>query len=868
MKVVLSRKNAVKILCFALTITLVLGIAFFVVNETVLAKNKSIFGSSEAPVTVQREFTPFAEAPEGFLLAYEDNGAWLFVHPQTAEIAVQSKAFGTVWYSNPQDRAADPLALGDEARRLGSQLRVEYYTADNSLKQMDNFNQSIREGQYEIAALEKGVMITFSIGEIKIVREHLPQAVEKSRFESLVLSRLEETEKSNLLKRYKLITNEKATEKEKEQFPGVEDKDIYILNPFAPDYELPELRRLIFDTAGYTVDDLLKDNRENGITAEAPVPEEIVIPVQYTLDEGALAVRVSMDTVKYPEGIELYKIHLLEYMGAAGTEREGYMLVPDGSGALVNLNNRKNTAEALSLRLYGREYAVSAADKPAELQQAVMPVFGMKTEDGTLFAILEEGDAHAFVCADVAGRSHSYNKVYPAFEVTPYDVMTIKNRLGVIQTNAFQEESYGGNLTVRYNILPPEKSDYTDMAVFYKDYLTQNNKLSVKNDSPVPFVAEFLAASNDVVSVFGVPVTVSKALTTFENAKEISGTLLEGGVGNLSVKFTGWFGGGEMNHDPAKASPTGKIGGAKGLTSFQSFADEKGIRLYMDAAAQNVYRGFPFFNTNARAVRVTYNQVAKQYQYSAATLYRSEKLPSYTVLSPLYIGESLNGFQSRLGKYGVDGLWLRDVGDMLYSDFHSKAAVDRQASQSLITEALAGLHEKGARIGLQTANAYTWEYADALTSMPMDSSGYAMEDRQIPFLQIVLSGRMEYTGSAANLDGKTHINMLRAVESGAGLYYKWVYADNLTIKNINYKYAGKLYSLSYSDWIDEAMRFYERYQRELGEIRNSGIVGHEQLADGVFRTDWEKGSVIVNYNEYEYADGNIQVAGLDWKRIV
>lgn len=48
-------------------------------------------------------------------------------------------------------------------------------------------------------------------------------------------------------------------------------------------------------------------------------------------------------------------IDLLEYFGAAGPEEEGYMFVPDGSGALIMFNNGKVNAPAYIGYVYGED---------------------------------------------------------------------------------------------------------------------------------------------------------------------------------------------------------------------------------------------------------------------------------------------------------------------------------------------------------------------------------------------------------------------------------------------------------------------------------------------------------------------------------
>lgn len=58
---------------------------------------------------------------------------------------------------------------------------------------------------------------------------------------------------------------------------------------------------------------------------------------------------------------------LLPYFGAAGAGEQGYMLVPGGSGALIELNNGKTNLEPYETELlYGEDLLFEEAPQGAE----------------------------------------------------------------------------------------------------------------------------------------------------------------------------------------------------------------------------------------------------------------------------------------------------------------------------------------------------------------------------------------------------------------------------------------------------------------------------------------------------------------------
>ena len=156
--------------------------------------------------------------------------------------------------------------------------------------------------------------------------------------------------------------------------------------------------------------------------------------------------------------LPLLTFTLLPYFGAAYLDQEGYIFVPDGSGALIHLNNGKTTASIYSQPVYGDDLSFRGdAHRP---HQNHLPVFAEAGQSGIL-AVIEEGEALARIQADIAGKLHSYNVVYPQFTLRP-SVMSIVRR--------YQSRMYQGDIRVRYVFLEGEDADYVGMAHAYQDY--------------------------------------------------------------------------------------------------------------------------------------------------------------------------------------------------------------------------------------------------------------------------------------------------------------------------------------------------------------------------------------------------------------
>ena len=120
--------------------------------------------------------------------------------------------------------------------------------------------------------------------------------------------------------------------------------------------------------------------------------------------------------------------------------------------------------------------------------------------------------------------------------------------------------------------------------------------------------------------------------------------------------------------------------------------------------------------------------------------------------------------------------------------------------------------------------------------------------KSIPFLQIVLSGSINYAGTAFNRSGNDSECFLKAVETGSDIYYEWIYASDFSISELQGIETEQLYSMCYEEWLPIAAKQFARIKNELGDISGKEIIGHSMLEENVYKTEYDSVSVIVNYN--------------------
>lgn len=149
-----------------------------------------------------------------------------------------------------------------------------------------------------------------------------------------------------------------------------------------------------------------------------------------------------------------------------------------------------------------------------------------------------------------------------------------------------------------------------------------------------------------------------------------------------------------------------------------------------------------------------------------------------------------------------------------------------------------------------------------LFELPNTSSTHYMTDESIPFYQMVVHGLIGYSGEAINQSGDPQRSLLNAVEYGAGLFYRWMYADDIEMYD---NYYEDMYALNYVSWLDNAIESYNRYNEELGHTAQLVMTNHKRLSEDLSLTEYEDGTqVYVNYSDSEITVDGVTVPANDY----
>jgi hypothetical protein len=137
-----------------------------------------------------------------------------------------------------------------------------------------------------------------------------------------------------------------------------------------------------------------------------------------------------------------------------------------------------------------------------------------------------------------------------------------------------------------------------------------------------------------------------------------------------------------------------------------------------------------------------------------------------------------------------------------------------------------------------------------ITDMIIEDQAFGITDEAVPFLPIVLHGLVPYTGKAVNLAEDYTKNLLRTIESGAGLYFSFMVEETAVLQETKFR---QFYANEYSKWAGDANALYREFTANFGHLYNQAITDHTILIPGVTITTYEDGTrVLVNATDFAF----------------
>lgn len=598
---------------------------------------------------------------------------------------------------------------------------------------------------------------------------------------------------------------------------------------------------------------------DNGFQMEYSFPQkESKINMEVRLNDDYIEVTVPVDKIVEAEPNNFYSISVLPYFGAGSNQDDGYLFVPDGSGALIYYNNGKQSYDDYRQNIYGNDLARNELTRGSVQQDIRMPVYGAQNGSCGYLAVVTEGDALGAINARVSGAKSSYNTVYCEFSLRTNGIKNLGNDhlVTVYDKNITNVKK----LTIRYYLLSGKDCDYNAMASKYREYLVDIIGMhNMKAPEDIPLYIELYGAIRKNKNILGIPVTVTAPLTDYESALDLVKKIKGSGINNIVLKYT------NSNKDNVNGTylssfhPESKLGSRKQLNDLISYCTENNIIFAPNSDLLYFKKGSLFgVSKFADGVREITGMLAARYKYKLSTDRVDDTKSESYLMTPGKINAKVNGFIKSIKKVNVDSISLDTLGKNLYSDFYKNRS-GRQQSLVYMQDTAKSISDKVKDIIMSDANAYMLPYARYVEDTPQYSSQFSIIDDDIPFYQLSISGLVSYSTPAANLGSDPQKALLKAIENGSSLKYTWITGDPSDLINTEYM---DLYGTDSAAWLESAEANYKMINEVYKRSEGTQIIRHRIISKGVRETMYANGvRVIVNYNDTEtIVDENNKVA--------
>lgn len=695
---------------------------------------------------------------------------------------------------------------------------------ETTQSEIDSHSYLLENGQYEMYLKEENLSV--------IIREKETGAVMYSTVESPVKSNEEWSNfmKSSIILEY--LVGKNIVTYRADMYTGEPSKDITYL--------------------------------DNGFTAKVSYPElEISYEVQVLLTENGLQVEIPQEKIEEKnDQFKVAGLYVYPFLGYSKLgDREGYMFIPDGSGALIHLDdNDQKYKQPYSKMVYGDNLGIDDAhvlslfnkmDPFNEPEKVLAPVFGMVQTDSELgyLGIIEEGQFSAKIEAYPNGAVLPYNWITSKFIYRQvYNQPTSKDSGTMVVR---QKNMNDFNIKVRYDFVTQQDASYVGLAGKYRNYLLDNELITKREDK---FKVRVDLFGSDVEK--GLIFKKDTPMTTFAQANDIFKDIQQKGATEIVSVYKGWQDKGYYAGLPIdRFKPESSLSDEYSLLDLIEESQKNDIDLYLyhDALRINTEEnGNTKYKIMKKFNKRTYDEKVFGKVYN-----------SLNFLHPQASVDILEKMKQNYEKNQIDQIMLSGISDHVFSYSEGNKEMDRIQTKTKY-DSIISTYSQTFDLMLEQPFSYLWNYTNAIMDMPTQSSNYVFTDEDIPFLALTLKGIIPMYAEYTNFQANQAEFFLKLVEQGQNPSFYITHEDPSVLIYTN---SSHLYSSMYERYEEMIQEYYEKLSAVHEFTKDSIILDYERQND-VTKVTYENGTIVyVNYqDESVTVDGHV-IDGLSYKAV-
>ena len=581
----------------------------------------------------------------------------------------------------------------------------------------------------------------------------------------------------------------------------------------------------------------------------------LAFDIQVRLTDEGITVFVPAASIKEAESIRICALFLYPFFASTRLgEKEGYMLVPEGSGALISLKDNAGKYRApYSKRIYGDNLGtrmestqLSGRTPPREPLKVGAAYYGMvyEKEQIAFFATIEQGQFNAELLAYPNGVTTNYNWITTRFIYREQYNMPTTRTLGVLTS---EKVPYLRDVQVNYHVLTGEDAGYVGMAKVYRDKLIQEGVITQK-DTAFRTRLDFLGADAEPF-LLG---TAAVPMTTVNQMDAILKDLRENGLNEVLAIYRGWQKGGlTENYGSGNFALEKKLGNQNELNTLAKEVNEAGgvFLLQQDLLHANPNRLYDTSTDIAKGI-------GQAIMFTNTTTFPIQTL---YYLTPERITDFARRFNTAFEEAPM-GVSLSGITNTLFSYLRKGEVHSRGDSAEQFLSALDSL--ENAPVALEQPFDFLWGEMDYMLDIPLYTSNYNFFIAEIPFLPLVLNGMVPYFAEYVNFQPNNREFFLKMLEYGA--YPSFIVMNENPVK-LERTNSSLIYSGEYSVFKEQILSYSEQLGEVFTRLSTARMLSHAILAQDVVCVTYDSGAkLIVNTSKAPYDYKGTQIPAMDY----
>lgn len=605
----------------------------------------------------------------------------------------------------------------------------------------------------------------------------------------------------------------------------------------------------------------------------------IQVKLYISFDEEGITYRMPRDEMSGTGLPNMVSLHLSPFLGASGGAKNrfdfdemdydkrtqypndmtpGYVMVPDGSGALIRFNRNQSSLANYRGFVYGSDANqassyVSAQSSYVELKNPVMPVFGVAhgNRQAAFLAYATQGSEYMSVVVSPNAQRTTYTYAYPSFTYNN-KFTQVYNQSGAGYSTLFPElNNY--DFEMRYDFLSGDGSsdgypaDYVGMAKKYRSHLIEEGVLRERTDLPDMSVRLDFVMADVMKSILGTQTVVT---TTTQQVAAILSEFQDDGIASISSGLLGYQSGGYTLGRLWNPRWNGDIGTRGEFTELFKQMQERNIDVSLHTNYGGIYEQQMSLIGNA-------SRHINQW-YSRYHLYNAETMPVQTMYNPrpVRVMEWINSHLRNTQSLSPESVTLEGVTSRLYSDYSDgyQSVTDVIQLYQDAFEAFKTTYDVG--VNAVNPNQYLWNFVDRYLQAPMFTSQHLVQTDAVPFLQLVLNGTMEVYGPYVNFSFYTDADVLRMIDYNVFPSFALTHDPSYELISTP---LSNFYSTEYTNYDTMIKNVYSRLNSIYSTLNGARWIDRVVRANGVIMNTYEGGQkVYINYTSSSVnLDGHI-----------